>query len=519
MKKTLIVVLALLAIGLPLFAGGQKAGEKAQAGNSLTVACLEGWYPAVSINDNLPVWQEIEKRTGIHINWQANGDYDTAMQPVVASGSKLPDIMLIPPAWGSSGVYKLGRDGMILPLDDLIAKYAPDVQRLLQANPALKAMITAPDGKIYSICDAPMFVNSMVIQNALFIRKDWLDKLGLKEPVTLNDWHTVLSAIRNNDPNGNGIKDEIPFAGISSTGNLNVLMALGSAFGLPVGDTEWWYDNSGKVFHVYSSPQYREFLQVMSQWYKEGLLDAELNREEANFQSLTSTNVVGSFVHLSERVPQYDSFLKTAGVNTVKHVLVQPPPTSDGSNPKILKRPPTWSHYGITRDCKNPELAMRWINFVWGSEEGVTLTEWGLEGVSYRVNGGKKEFTDFVLKNPNGLDPYNALRSLGASDTILVRTPADVYIALNKGSDAIPFAERLSSNMTEPFPALMLSDEDQAVIDRIQPDISTYASEVRVKMLIGEIPLSNWDSYVQTLRSMGLDELQKIRQKTFDRSR
>ncbi len=36
---------------------------------------------------------------------------------------------------------------------------------------------------------------------------------------------------------------------------------------------------------------------------------------------------------------------------------------------------------------------------------------------------GKKQFTDFVLNNPDGLDPYNALRSLGASNTILVQTP------------------------------------------------------------------------------------------------
>jgi hypothetical protein len=91
------VFLCALVLGLQLFADGNKAADSgSSAANSLAVACLEGWYPAVSINDNLPMWQEVEKKTGIHINWQANSDYDTAMQPVVASGSKLPDIMLIP---------------------------------------------------------------------------------------------------------------------------------------------------------------------------------------------------------------------------------------------------------------------------------------------------------------------------------------------------------------------------------------------------------------------------------------
>jgi putative aldouronate transport system substrate-binding protein len=515
MKKILFVVLGVLLIGIPLSAGGKKDGGT-QAGNTLTVACLEGWYSAVSINDNLPIWQEVEKRTGIHINWQASSDYDTAMQPVIASGSQLPDIMLIPPSWGNSGVYKLGLDGLILPLDDLIAKSAPDIQKLFRENPALKAAVTAPNGKIYSICDAPMFVNSMVSLNSLFIRQDWLDKLGLRVPATIDEWYTVLKAFKDRDPNGNGQRDEIPL------GSMNILrdsMALGSAFGLPVGDTEWWYDKSGKVFYVYTAPQYREYLRIMNQWYKEGLLDPELTRQESNFQSLTATNVAGSFVHLSERVAQYNGFVEGGGVSGVNHVLVAPPRTLDGSNPVVLKRDPTWSHYGITRDCKDPELAMRWINFVYGSDEGVTLNEWGIEGLSYRVVNGKKQYTDFVLKNPNGLDPYNALRSLGASNTILVRTPAEAYTALNAGTPAIPFCEKLLPYRVEPFPAIMLSEEHQSIVDRIQPDIQTYSNEIRLKFLVGELPLSEWDNYVRTVNSMGLGELQRVRQWQYDRGK
>jgi len=210
MKKTLFCCLALLAIGLPLFAGGgrqKSGGSTAAAANSLTVALLEGWYPAVSINDNLRVWQEIEKKTGIHVNFQAFADYDIAMQPVIASGSQLPDIMLIPPAWGSTGVYQLGQDGVFRQLDDLIAKYAPNIQKFLKDTPAIIGYITAPDGKIYSVCDVDLFNNDYAM-STFFLRKDWMDKLGLKEPVTIDDWHSVLTAFRDRDPNGNGKKDE-----------------------------------------------------------------------------------------------------------------------------------------------------------------------------------------------------------------------------------------------------------------------------------------------------------------------
>ena len=43
------------------------------------------------------------------------------------------------------------------------------------------------------------------------LRQDWLTKLGLSKPGTISEWHTVLKAIRDGDPNGNGEKDEIPF--------------------------------------------------------------------------------------------------------------------------------------------------------------------------------------------------------------------------------------------------------------------------------------------------------------------
>jgi putative aldouronate transport system substrate-binding protein len=298
-------------------------------------------------------------------------------------------------------------------------------------------------------------------------------------------------------------------------------MALGPAFGLPNGAMDWWYDNNGKVFHLYSSPQYREFLTTMNQWYKEGLIDAELNRDESNFQSVVSTNVVGAFTTLDGYQTLYNNLLKTNGVSTVNHLLIGPPQTPDGSKPKMVKRDSTWSHYGITRDAKNPDLAMQWINFIWGSDEGVTMNEYGIEGKSFtRGADGKPKYTDFVLHNSDGLDAYNALRSLGASNTILVRTPAQVYIDLMSESPAIlAFADRMRPNRVEPFPAVMLSDADQSIIDRIQPDIGTYVAENLAKFLIGEQPLSAWNNYVQTLNSIGLADVQKIRQQQYDRSK
>jgi putative aldouronate transport system substrate-binding protein len=436
------------------------------------------------------------------------------MQPRIAAGQALPDLMIIPPSWGNSGVFRLATQGMLTRLDPLFPLHAPDIERVLALDPMLKGMLTAPDGNIYTIADTPKDVNDAVIFQGMFIRQDWLDKLGLPIPVTLADWYNTLVAFRDGDPRGDGVS-VVPFSGI---GVWNALTVFAGAFGLPVGfgTDGWWYDENGNVINIYTMPEFREYLTTMNQWYNEGLFDPEINRDESNFQSYVSTNMVGAFVHLAERETQYDSFLHVGGFDDAKHTLVVHP--SANRPLRVLKRGPTWSHYAIPTSSDKAEVVMQWVNFVWGTEEGVTFTEWGIEGVTWEWDGDKRRYTDFVLNNSDGLDPYNALRSLGIANTILVRTPFEIYPALNAGNSAVAYAERLSSAMTEPFPQVMATPEEQTRLDVIQPDINTFREESIARFFTGVDSMDNYDDFLATLDSIGLPELQAIRQAQFDRS-
>ena len=183
----------------------------------------------------------------------------------------------------------------------------------------------------------------------------------------------------------------------------------------------------------------------------------------------------------------------------------------------MVKRDPTWNHYAIPASSDKAELAVKWVNFVWGSDEGVTLTEWGIEGKTWEEVDGKKQYTDFVLNNPDGLDPYNALRSLGASNTILVRTPAESYVGLNSQGNAIPYAE--STNMVEPFPNMMSTPEEQDILDMYSTDFDTYCSESILGFITGTTDMGEWQSFVDTLNSIGLEELRTVKQAQYDRSK
>ena len=57
----------------------------------------------------------------------------------------------------------------------------------------------------------------------------------------------------------------------------------------------------------------------------------------------------------------------------------------------MVKRDPTWNHYAIPASSDMAELAVIWMNFVWGSDEGVTLTVWGIEGKTWEEVDGNKQ--------------------------------------------------------------------------------------------------------------------------------
>ncbi len=114
----------------------------------LTYAGVDNWYTPASYSQNLEVWQEVEKRTGIKINWEVmpSDQYNAAMQTRIAAGSDLPDILAVPPLWNGD-VVKYAEDGVILPLKDLIEKNAPNIMNMFEKYPIIRKVLTAPDGK------------------------------------------------------------------------------------------------------------------------------------------------------------------------------------------------------------------------------------------------------------------------------------------------------------------------------------------------------------------------------------
>ena len=177
--------------------------------------------------------------------------------------------------------------GQLMPLDDLIDEYAPNLTALFEKYPNMKQSCLASDGHIYAI---PAIDTSATGQMNFkqWINTAWLDKLGLEVPTTIDEFKDVLIAIRDGDPNGNGESDEIPL-GIREPSSV---YALGGSFGLEhqFGDT--YNVTEGKVHNWLLDDNFKEYLEYLNDLYQE-LYEAASIDGASRFQKIIHISLPG----------------------------------------------------------------------------------------------------------------------------------------------------------------------------------------------------------------------------------
>ncbi|WP_127581500.1 extracellular solute-binding protein [Paenibacillus koleovorans] len=480
---------------------------------TLTVAIADNPFAAASLTQNLPVWQEIEKVTGVKIKWDVtpNSQYQTALQTRMAARTNLPDIMFT-----SFDMYKYGKDGLLLPLDDLLQKYGQNAAEVFKQKPLLPALMKTPEGKTYHLSgtrDEEVAAGPY----GWLIRKDWLDKLGLKEPNTIDDWYNVLKAFKDKDPNGNGKADEIP---MTNYNGVSQLYYWGNAWGLHLRTSDGYYpDAKGKIQYEWLDPKAKEMVVFLNKLIKEGLLDMEFavnNKDQLTSKIIRSLS--GAALAWQESNTLWNNKLKESGEANPQWLMTKPPAGPNGYKGHIET---TWLANGnavINKESKNAEIAFRWLDYVIYSMENSKRATLGVEGKSYTMKDGKPVFTDFVVKNPNGLGPVEAIRSIGAwqLNSLVMKKE---YVSMLKLTDDV-LTER--AKLVEPYIVPVVefaipTEEEFTKLNRKLTEISTYKDEMVAKFILGQEPIDKWDSFTQKIKDIGIADVLAVRQAQYDR--
>ena len=174
----------------------------------------------------------------------------------------------------------------------------------------------------------------------------------------------------------------------------------------------------------------------------------------------------------------------------------------------------------ITTACRNVEAAVKWLDAHY-SAEGSMLMNFGIEGLSYEMIDGYPTFTDLIANSPDGLafDIAMSKYSLAANTTEVMNQDAREFAQLSLRTDHQKAANKIwgSGDISLIIPPTSLTIEESTEYSKIMSEIDTYVAESIVRFIMNQIPLENFDDFVNNLKAMNIDRAIEIRQQAYDR--
>ncbi len=223
-------------------------------------------------------FQVIREKLNINLKYVpiAQGADGETRVNAAAAANALPDLFqAYSTTLERNKLLDLYDQGLIAPVDDLI-KLMPTRVKTHYADPTSTALAIL-DGKQMGFVEVP----NLPRREGLVIRKDWLDKLGLKMPTTIDELFTVAKAFTEQDPDGNGQDDTYGLGGFFDGywGAGNRFAFFFGAYGLP---DVWNWDLNNFALSV-RSPDYYKALAEFRRWNEAKVIDpdwATINRDE-----------------------------------------------------------------------------------------------------------------------------------------------------------------------------------------------------------------------------------------------
>ncbi|MFK4089548.1 extracellular solute-binding protein [Kribbella sp. NPDC020789] len=453
------------------------SGDTGQATDELTVmAPLFGTAPDPAGE----LQQAIEKQIGkkLKITWVPNAEYGDKSNVTLAS-DKVPDVMVVNEK--SPSFVKAAEAGAFWDLTGKLDKYP----NLKPANEQT-AKNTMTNGKTYGIYRVRPLLRSGIV-----IRKDWLAKLGLKEPQSVDDLRAIAKAFTEQDPDGNGKKDTYGLIIPKWPGNYasaSPYDVIETWFGAPNG----WGERDGKLVPGFDTPEFLAANKWLRGWVQEGLVNPDFaTLDSANWNDPFVQGKGGMIIDVNVRATQLlDLFKEKNPKDFDKVTLVGNLKRSDGQK---FSYPFTGYNMVMAiskqhvRTDEQLDQVLQTLDKLESKEGSILLTN-GIEGRNFKAEG---EYAVPI----NSDDPkVKAIQNDVDKAFIQLGTRASVGL----GAYKLRPADAASRAMREKFDVLMNEDLKTAVFNPalgvIAPTavskgqtLDTIIPDARIKYLSGAI--------------------------------
>ncbi len=448
-----------------------------------------------SYNDNI-AWKFLQERA--NINFQVTEFPSSEAKEkmnLLMNGGEYTDVLF---KANKIDLDKYGMDGILIPLEDLIREYCPNLTALLDERNAWNT-IAAPDGHIYSL---PLFQHPVQYGSggsAYFINQKWLEAVGKEMPTTQEEFYEALKAMKEGDPNGNGKADEIPFApDIAHTHK--ALSDLIGYFGEGLSYGDYWMEIDGQMEYLPTTEYFKEnVLKYFHKLYSEGLMAEDaftLTREQ--YRAICGAEeVVYGMV--------YDSSVGYFGDANERYNWASLKPF-DPAMYSVDNGVQTGG-FAITDKCENPEIMMAWGDYLY-SDEGGRVIRLGIEDVSYKINadGSFESITEGFESNTYQATLMGSATVPGVIPDIYYQKPsADANKHLNKELYGEGYGVW---NVGTLCPTLVYTEEEDAEYSVISTDINSYVQNYVAECTTGIVDIdATWEAFQKTLKEMKVDGL------------
>lgn len=490
-------------------------------------------YPPNTESDpnNRTIFKRLQEKTNVEIEWTAiQGDqWGDKITLAMADPSTLSDFVFTA-GFGDSDLLKYADQGIIIPLEEYIDAYMPNLSAVFEKYPEYRTMCTDTEGHIWAFpWIEQLGAEKTAIQtvgNMSFINKKWLDFLGLEIPETVDEFEQVLIAFRDH---ASEIQSEfdidgsiIPMSCIVNDGDQDpsiLINGFGEGYGDPDRGRHIAVTNDLEVICSAVQDGYKEGIQWLHSLYEQELIDPEAFTQE--WSTYVSKGKSGRYgVCFSWDVANIDNLADWVPLPVLTADTTNFTP-QNGSFTSGFDR----GRCVVTAVAQNPALVCAWIDQMYDPFQS-PQNNWG-------TYGEDDEFDIFVLgENENGEEMLKHA-PLGDESPVEVREAEcvggplaildeyyDVYVTCPDDAqyrlDWIKDYFTPDMNNDYVYPNVFMNREDTERLSNLQADIQKLINANKSEWIMNGLTDADWDQYISELEAYKLQEYLDIFQKYLD---
>ncbi len=491
-------------------------------------------YPANTESEpnNRTIFKRLQEQTNVEINWTAiqADQWPDKISLNMSDPNKLTDFIFTA-GFTDSNLLRYGEYGAIIPLEEYIDAYMPNLKSVFDRYPEYRIMSTDVNGHIWSLPWIEQLGSGktaiQTIDNMSFINKKWLDFLNLEIPENIDEFEEVLIAFRDH---ASELQEEfgidgsiIPMSCIVNDGGQDpaiLINGFGEGYGDADKDRHIAVTDDQKVICSATQEGYKAGIQWLNKLYEEKLIDPEAFTQE--WSTYVSKGKSGRYgVCFSWDVGNVDNLKDWVPLPVLTADTRNLTPTN-GSFTSGFDR----GRCVVTSVAENPALVCAWLDQMYAPMQS-PQNNWGTYGEDDDFDifeMGKNDKGEDMLKHaPLGdASPVEVreAEAVGGPLAVLdeyygvyVTCPDDAQYRL----DWIEEYYTPDMHTEYVYPNIFMSRDDTEKLSNLQADIKKTINARKADWIMNGFTDADWEKYLKDLEAYGLSEYLELFQTYLDK--